>query len=167
VTGLPLGASATLDFPWNTAGVSTGGHTLIARQMLADGNASNNSRALGVMVNPPSVHVADLDASASRSGNSWSATITIMVHDANHGPVNDVLVRGSWSGTTPNPGECTTGAAGANGTCTVVYSSIPNSTRLVSFAVGTMTRSGYNYQPSANHDPDGSSNGTTIFVNRP
>jgi hypothetical protein len=48
-----------------------------------------------------------------------------------------------------------------------VLSSIPNSTPMVSFAVTTMTLSGYVYNASANHDPDGSSNGFSIVVKRP
>jgi hypothetical protein len=65
--------------------------------------------------------------------------------------------------------SCTTGpaAGGGNGTCTIVYASIPYWARLVSFAVNGMASAGYTYQLGANHDPDGSSNGTTIFVRRP
>jgi hypothetical protein len=48
-----------------------------------------------------------------------------------------------------------------------VLSSIPLSTAMVSFAVTSMTRSGYVYSSGANHDPDGSSNGFSIIVKRP
>ncbi|MGH7699856.1 MAG: CARDB domain-containing protein [Gemmatimonadales bacterium] len=164
VAGLAVGAGAVLDFPWNTAGVEITGHTLFARQMLADGNPSNDAGAIGITVNPPSVHVGDLAGFAAHGGNTWSATVEITVHDARHDAVNGVTVNGSWGGS--NSGTCTTGEAGGVGICRIVYSSIPNPTKLVSFAVSGMTRAGYVYKPAANHDPDGSSNGTTIFVRR-
>jgi hypothetical protein len=37
----------------------------------------------------------------------------------------------------------------------------------VSFTVSSVTMTGKTYQSTSNHDPDGSSNGTTIKVNRP
>src|SRR5262249_54124551 len=63
ISGLAAGASATATFSWNTAGAAISGHTLIATQKLADNNASNNSMAVGITVNPPSVHVGNLDGS--------------------------------------------------------------------------------------------------------
>ncbi|MBI4502871.1 MAG: hypothetical protein HY700_17125, partial [Gemmatimonadetes bacterium] len=165
VAGLALGASSALSFSWSTAGAATGGHTLIARQMLADGNSTNNSRAIGITVNPPSVHVADLDGFTSSSANAWSAIVEVTVHDANHNPVNGATVRGSWSLSGSSTNECTTGALGGNGTCSVLFSSIPKSTKSLAFAVSGVIHSADTYQPSANHDQDGSSNGTTIFVN--
>ena len=101
---------------------------------------------------------------AGTSGNTWSATVEIAVHDHRHDPLSGVTVSGSWGGA--NTGECTTAATGSKATCSIVLSDIPNATRLVAFAVSGMTRSGYIYTPSANHDPDGSSNGTTVFVRR-
>jgi hypothetical protein len=52
------------------------------------------------------------------------------------------------------------------GVCEVVLSGIPSSTKQVSFVVSGMARAGYVYQLGANHDADGSSNGSTIFVKR-
>jgi hypothetical protein len=165
VAGLAVGATATLDFPWNTAGATTTGHTLIARQLLADANSTNDARAIGIIVSPPSVHAGNLAGVAAWSGTTWSATVEITVHDSRHDLVNGVIVRGSWGGS--NTRECTTGETGTSGTCRVVFSSIPASTWLASFSVSGMTRAGYVYKSAANHDPDGSSNGTTIFVRRP
>jgi hypothetical protein len=61
-------------------------------------------------------------------------------------------------------GECITAE---DGKCTIVYSPIPNSTGLVSFGMSSLTCSGFVYKPAGNHDPDGSSNGSTVFVRRP
>ena len=161
IPGLAAGASATRTFNWNTAGVATTGHILTATQKLADNNASNNARAIAITVNPPNLHVGNLDGVSASSGNNWTATATITAHDSRHNLVSAVSVRGSW-GSSPEVG-CITGPAG---TCSVVLSAIPNSTKAVSFAVTAMTLAGYVYKSSLNHDPDGSSNGFSITVKR-
>jgi hypothetical protein len=48
----------------------------------------------------------------------------------------------------------------------VILSGNPNWSRFASFAVTALTRSGYVYNSSANHDPDGSSNGFSIILRR-
>jgi hypothetical protein len=163
IAGLAAGASATRTFNWNTAGVATNGHILTATQKLADNDPSNDARAIAITVNPPSLHVGNLDGVATSSGNRWSATVQITVHDYRHSLVNGASVRGLWNGANPEVG-CVTGPAG---TCSVVLSNLQNSTRMVSFAVTALTLSGYVYESSANHDPDGSSNGFSITVMRP
>jgi hypothetical protein len=164
IAGLAVGASTTRTFDWNTAGVATGGHILIATQKLADNDATNNARAVGVTVNAPSVHVGNLDGVGDKRGNTWRATVQITVHDFKHVLRSGVTVRGNWNGSSSTIGQCSTSSAG---TCSVVLSSIPNSTAMVSFAVTSLTLSGYVYNASANHDPDGSSNGFSIIVTRP
>jgi len=164
VAGLAAGASATGTFNWSTAGVAMGSHTLIATQKFVDNNSSNNARAIGIAVNPPSMHVGNLDgvAATATTGDVWSATVTITAHDAKHSLFGGVTVSGSWY-----PGssvsQCVTSETG---TCTVVLSSIPIATRMVSFSVSGMTLTGAVYKPAANHDPDGSSNGYSITVKR-
>jgi hypothetical protein len=44
---------------------------------------------------------------------------------------------------------------------------IRNNRNSVTFTVNNVTRSGFTYQASANHDPDGDSNGTSIIVLQP
>jgi hypothetical protein len=165
IAGLAAGASVTRTFNWNTAGAATNGHILTATHKLADNNASNNARAIAITVNPPNLHVGNLNGVATSSGNNWSATVQITVHDSRHNPVNGATVRGTWNGSGP-VGECSTGAGGVNGTCSVLLSSIPNSTKMASFGVTTLILSGYVYKPALNHDPDGSSNGYSITVKR-
>lgn len=162
IAGLATGAIATLDVAWNTAGVAVTGHTIMARQTLADNNANNNARAVGIVINAPSVHVGNLTGFPASNGTTWNASVEVTAHDHRHSLVSGVTVRGSWGG--PNTGECTTGEMG---TCTIVFALIPNSTGLVSFGMSSMTAPGYVYKLAANHDPDGSSNGSTIFVRRP
>ncbi|MGH7521772.1 MAG: CARDB domain-containing protein [Gemmatimonadales bacterium] len=165
IPGLAVGATVTRTFNWSTAGVTTGGHILIATQKYADANASNNARAVIVTVNPPSLHVGNLTGSKAPGVDTWSATVQITAHDSRHNPVNGVTVRGLWNGTSPEV-QCVTSDAGGSGTCTVVLSGIPNTTGMVSFGVTGMTLSGYVYKSAGNHDPDGSSNGYSIFVKR-
>src|SRR5438094_337585 len=140
IPGLAAGASATRTFNWKTAGVATNGHILTATQKLADVNSSNNARAIVVTVDPPSVHVGNLDGVADTSGNTgtWSATVRITAHDVKHNLLNGVTVSGSWNGSSSDVGQCSTSDAGGTGTCSVVLSSIPNATRLVSVAVTAM-----------------------------
>ena len=164
ISGLGAGASATRTFNWNTAGVATNGHILIATQMLADNNSSNNARAISITVNQPSLHVGNLNGFAASNGNTWTATVQITVHDYRHNLVSGATLHGMWNGSGPDVACSTT--AGSNGICSVVLSSIPNSTKLVSYAVTGLTLAGYVYQPSANHDPDGSSNGFSVTVKR-
>src|SRR5439155_16892645 len=58
VTGLTVGAIATLNFSWNTTSAALGNHTLVATHTLADTNASNNRRSAVVGVTPKPVDVA-------------------------------------------------------------------------------------------------------------
>lgn len=163
IAGLAAGASVSRTFNWQTAGAATGGHILIATQTLADNNASNNARAIAINVNPPSLHVGNLEGSAQTAGNSWSATAQVTAHDGKHAAPAGVLVVGIWNGSNATAGECVTGPAG---TCSVTLSGIPNSTRMVSFAVTGMTLAGSVYKSSGNHDSDGSSNGFSVTVKR-
>jgi len=59
---------------------------------------------------------------------------------------------------------CTTGS---RGNCTVTLSAIPRTTLSVTFSVTNVARSGWVYLPSANHDPEADSDGTSITVSRP
>jgi hypothetical protein len=169
VASLAVGASATLTFPWNTAGSSIGSHTLTASHAFADDNSANDQRSTAVTVSPLAVgmHIGDLDGIASRSSSSWSATVEITVHDASHNPINGATVVGKWSRTGLNANTCTTGELGGNGTCIVLFPALPLSAGQVRFTVQSVTRAGSTYQSGTNHDVDGSSNGTYVVVRRP
>ena len=108
------------------------------------------------------MHVGDLDGVwASRKGGSTVA-VTVAVHDSAHAPLSGVVVSGTWSdGTTAS---CTTGASG---TCTLPARNVNKRTTSLAFTVTGLTKTGFTHQASANHDPDGDSNGTQITVARP
>jgi hypothetical protein len=108
------------------------------------------------------MHVGNLDgSSAAQNRNRWRATVAITVHDANEGLLSGVAVSGTWGNGTSGSGSCTTAA---DGTCSIVSSTITNQQTSVSFTVSDLSLSGYTYQPSDNHDPEGDSNGTTITI---
>src|SRR5213083_3009147 len=169
VAGLVAGASTTLTFSWNTASSSIGSHTLTASTSFSDDNAANNQASTTVTVNDASsvIHIGDLDGSASRNGSNWSVTVEITVHDANHNPLNGATVVGHWSQLGTNSNTCTTGDLGGNGTCIVLFPSLKRSVTSVNMTVVSVTLAGRTYDRTLNHDVDGSSNGTTIKVNRP
>ena len=171
VPGLAAGASTTLTYTWNTTGSTPGTHTLTASLAppFTDDNAANNQASTTVTVNSPStlIHVGNLDGTPLSNGNTWSATVEITVDDANHDPVNGATVTGRWRVNNLNASQCITGDLGGNGTCIVLVPSLKRGTRFVTFTVTNVTMPGQTYDPSANQDPDGDSNGTSITVRRP
>jgi hypothetical protein len=169
VAGLAAGASVTLTFSWNTGASSIGSHTLIARQSFVDENAANDAGQTAVTVQEPNVliHIGDLDGTTSTSGSRWSATVEITVHDQNHNPLNGATVVGHWSQIGLNSDTCTTGDLGGDGTCIMLFPSLKRSVSFVNLTVVSVTIAGRTYDRTLNHDVDGSSNGTTIRVNRP
>ena len=172
VHGLGLGASATVPFSWTTStSTSTGNHTLAGSHDLTDDKPANNQASTNVMVNAPpgpnTMHVGDLDAVTSSSGNRWSATVEITVHDENNNLLNGATVVGHWSQLGTNSNTCTTGDLGGNGTCIVTFPSLRRTVTSVNMTVVSITLAGRTYDRTLNHDVDGSSNGTTVRVNRP
>lgn len=172
VTGLAAGGSTTLTYSWNTTTSSLGSHTLAANHTLLDDNAANDqalaTTQVVAFVPTVDIHVGDLDGFAMNGGaNTWSATVEITVHDANHLPLNGATVKGNWSITGLNSDTCTSGDLGGNGTCIVLFPGLRRTTKSVIFAVTSVSMSGRTYRQIQNHDPDGSSNGTGQKVNRP
>lgn len=110
----------------------------------------------------PGIHLGDLDGSSAKSGPNWTATVAVKVHDENEVPVAAVTVTGSWSIVVAgSETSCTTDGAGA---CTMTTGSIRN--RDGSTVTLTASVSDPDYQPAANHDPDGDSDGTSITVTK-
>jgi serine protease AprX len=109
----------------------------------------------------PSLHTGDLDGSKSSTKSAWKAGVTLEAHNAGHGVLKGVLVKGTWSGGFSGTSSCTTGNTGR---CTVSSGNISKKSASVTFTVTGATRSGYAYQPGSNHDPDGDSNGTAITI---
>jgi hypothetical protein len=113
---------------------------------------------------PGTMHIGDLDGLGVNVGHgSWQARVTITVHSSTHGPVSSATITGSWGGSFTGTSSCVTNIAGQ---CTVSTGDIRNRNRSVTFTVNGVTHSSLTYNPKANHDPDGDSNGTVITVTR-
>lgn len=112
----------------------------------------------------PAVHIGDLDAVASASRKGWTASVTVRVHDLTEKPISGVTVYANWSGGISLSKSCKTNTSGV---CTISSGNIPASTSSAVFTITKAVRSGQVYNPSANHDPDGDSNGTSLTVIKP
>lgn len=108
------------------------------------------------------MHVGDLDGSVKTGGAYWAARVTLAVHNGSEAPLSGVLVSGTWGGSYGS-GACTTGDAGR---CTISLFSLPADLTSITFTVTGLSLSGQTYTPSANHDPDGDSDGTAIVISR-
>ncbi|MEX1157387.1 MAG: hypothetical protein WEC79_00475, partial [Thermomicrobiales bacterium] len=109
-----------------------------------------------------SLHVGDLDGSSTSLGSNWNATVTARVHDSNEGAVSNATVTGSWS--TGGSSECVTSG---DGICNVTSPNLRKRIGSTTFTVTDVTHATLTYSPSANHDPDGDSDGTSITVSKP
>jgi hypothetical protein len=109
-----------------------------------------------------SIHLGDLDgSSAPAPNNRWIATVTITVHDQDENLIANAAVSGTWSAGATGSGTCTTNGSGQ---CSVSKTGLRSDVLSVVFTVGNVTLAGSTYNPAANHDPDGDSNGTAITV---
>jgi serine protease AprX len=110
------------------------------------------------------LHVGDLDGSSALSHSKWDASVAVLVHDASENPVSGAAVSGLWSNGTSGTASCTTDASGI---CWVSKTGMNSKTTSVTFTVSTVTHSTLNYDSTANHDPDGDSNGIRLTVSKP
>jgi len=113
---------------------------------------------------PPTMHVGDLDGISTNQGSTWSAIVTIAVHDGNHNPVASATVTGQWNGPLPATSSCTTDAQGM---CLVRLEGIRKRYPSVEFTVTDVTHPSSVYQSPDNHEPDGDSDGSTITLFKP
>jgi len=97
----------------------------------------------------------DMVGTGSVSGRTWTAVVTILVEDDAHNAVSGAVVQG-------NGGSCTTDNSGA---CQVTISGLGK--KSYTFAVEGVSHGQFTYDTSANHDPDGDSNGTSIKIQKP
>jgi len=107
-------------------------------------------------------HVADLDASSSNNGSTWSAQVTVAVHDENHQALSGATLAYGWSD--GSSGQCTT----SDGQCIIQSANIAKKTGSIVFTVsnvsfGTSTSTS-TYDAASNHDPENDSNGSAITV---
>jgi PKD repeat protein len=124
--------------------------------VVTDNGGATSTLARSVTVLRPAIHVGDLDVTSAVQQRSWTATVTIGVHDRLHNPVAGVTVSAAWNdGTTA---ACTTTGSGR---CSVSKSGIPRKSS-VSLSVTGATHAIFVYTPGTNHDADRDSSGTAI-----
>ena len=134
---------------------------------VSDGTA-NDTGSVSVTVSEPSsdIHVGDLDgASEKLSQGYWKATVTIEVHDGSGGAVVGAEVTGTFTqnGDAVDPPNCTTDATG---TSQIDSGQLPNKSGKATFTVDNVTHATLTYDGTANNDPDGDSDGTSIALSK-
>lgn len=110
------------------------------------------------------MHVGDIDKTTTKRALYWETTITLTVHTDSHTAMDGVTVTGSWSDGYTGATTCTTNS---NGQCSITRSRIGNTTTSLTFTITNLSKTGYSYNASANHDPDGDSTGTSMVINKP
>lgn len=170
---------AVVSYEWDFGDGSTGSGPMISHAFAAAGSytvtltvtddqgAMDSSSAVFSVFTDPSAeaHVGDLDGGAvTAPRNRWEVTVTVAVHDALENPIGGATAAGGWGGGANGSGSCVTGA---DGRCSVSKGNLKSNVAQVSFAVTGISGSNVSYDGSANHDPDGDSDGTTITVNKP
>jgi predicted extracellular nuclease len=118
---------------------------------------------LSLINDPSQVAIADLDAVGVQIVGRWLAVAIIHVHDEDGRPIAGATVQGVWLGDSVLPVSCTTGASGRCSVSTTAY----RRTSQVSFQVDDVSHGSAAYDPGANQDPDGDSDGTSLTVTQP
>ena len=115
---------------------------------------------------PPTayVHVGDLDPSSASQRKGWVATVNITVHDAAHASVPNATVSATWTGGYSGGGSCITNASGQ---CSISSGTMNAKKASATLSVSSVSHASYSYNSTANHDPDGDSDGTSITVKKP
>jgi serine protease AprX len=145
-TTTPIGgATVTI-----VGGASTTGYNASTANGVAvtAGNTTTQDFALTAAGPTGTIHVGALSSSTAVRKSSWSATVTITVHDSSHSPVANVTVTGAWSGASFSGGT-TTCITDGSGQCSVVTGNIKTSSS-VTYTVTDLTGTGYTYDAGAN-----------------
>jgi PKD repeat protein len=154
-----IGTGMTMDHAYAAPG------TYIVVLTVTDDDGASGEDAQDVSVTEAAaIHVGDLDGTKTSVKNTWTAGVTIAVHDGGHSPVNGAEVVGTWSEGAAGQSGCTTNESGL---CEVSYSRIPKKVSSVLFTVNDVSHPAAAYRAAGNHDPDGDSTGTSITVPPP
>jgi subtilisin family serine protease len=167
---LPTGSSSTVHLEWDTSSSSIGLHQLKAAHSLMDDEPVNDQASTqSEVLNPsvpqspslPKIHVGDIDGSAKVAGKSgkWSASFTVLVHDENCKPLPDVTVKAEWDDGVSYSVSVVTDRKGK-----AKFQTEQTTSQFISFKIIELSRGGYTYDASANHDIDGDSDGTSLII---
>ena len=133
---------------------------------VSDGSLGD-SATVSVTVQPaPSagVHVGDLDGGSQKlAKGAWGGIVIVRIDGEAELAASGYTVQGVFSqGSYQTVVSCVTGTAG---TCSVTSGPFPSKSGAASFTV-TQVDGPLPYSPSANHDGDGDSDGTTIQLSK-
>lgn len=92
----------------------------------------------------PTVRLASATGSAATAKGGWTARVTVSAADGSGAAVGGATITGTWS--TGVTGTCTTSATGS---CAISLS-VGRKVTSVTWTVGSVSASGYVYDPSAN-----------------
>jgi len=159
--------TAPYSIGWDSTAVTDGEYILTATAI--DTGSQEASDSITVTVNnvnepPGTIHVADLDGSKSLKGKSgrWEVRVTVTIHDESGNPVAGATVTAGWTGAITGT---VSGITASNGVVTLSTGSMTGGSS-VTFTVAGVTHATLTYDATANHDPDGESNGTDITVTK-
>jgi hypothetical protein len=108
------------------------------------------------------IHIGDMDGTATViNATTWRAAARVVIHRTTETPVVGAVVAGYWGGDPARRASCTTRLDGG---CTISGSQLSFDTFAVSFTVVSVTHPAYTYDETANHDPDGDADLTSIMV---
>jgi hypothetical protein len=127
---------------------------------------------LSVLLNGPpgsttTMHAGNMTAHARLGPNrsDWQVSLAIRAEGASHRALPGTIVTGTWDDGIV--GSCVTGVLG---TCAMTRLLVPAAATSITFTITALsnpTHPEYAYDPSGNHDPDGSSDGTSMTVSKP
>ena len=161
-TGMTIDGTTGL-IQWTPTDAQVGTNQVAVRVEDGRGGAGTQGYTVTVAIADETMHVGDLDGTSANDGGTWTAFVTVTVHDNNHGPLVNVTVLGVWSLGDSQFNSCVTNLSGQ---CVLLSANIPKKNSSATFAVTSLT-GGLPYVPSDNHDPDGDSpDGTIITVNK-
>ncbi len=163
---LAANSSATIDITVKALAEGMMTNTATVSGNEPDPDPSNNSSAETTNVGEvgADMHVGDLDGVTQPRGRRLEGVATATVHDTAEGVVEGATVSFSYAvGRRTLTASCTTDAAGQ---CSIT-TRISNRSGGVTVEVTGVAHDTLTYDGAANHDPDGDSDGTTIFIGIP
>jgi hypothetical protein len=160
--GTDLDGSNGWGVNWDTSTGADGTRSLAAVAIDTAGQTASDTISVTVAnTAPPALHVGDLDGVVTTSSRGWQAAVTVAVHDLLHAPVAGATVSIAWSGAAKGTASAVTGA---NGLCTFTSPNLNKKAADITLTVTGVSATGCTYDATANHDPDGDSDGTRITV---
>jgi predicted extracellular nuclease len=118
---------------------------------------------LSLTNNPAQVAVADIDGYGLQIFGRWLALGIVTVQDEDGRPIAGATVEGMWLGNGVSTTSCVTNESGRCLINEVLY----RRTTMAVFLVDNVSYGDVRYDPSANRDPDGDSNGSFMSIVQP